>query len=317
VTPQRGFANKDFPHIHIVVFTRREVSNMKKQQQESGKRLRSTPEDLAVTSQPLPSQEATDTATATAKATDSTDPQSVVLNPLQSVLPGGEQGAEFWISQVLESFNWIYSEIRLPLDLHLYVNALVGASGGKSDWFELTDREVGIRMRGDMEDGNSPDALKKRVYRLRKKLIEWQQAHNYVLVEVDVGYANALRDEKTGEVILNPDGTPALEFHKTRYRLPVLPHAKQILLEAFSNPKLRGDISLTAKRLMALLQAEPKQWDSAGRYDEARQLRGYRSRGITNIKKAIELVRKQGDDPRYFFEAVFEEIEEKAILPIE
>jgi hypothetical protein len=46
-------------------------------------------------------------------------------------------------------------------------------------------------------------------------------------------------------------------------------------------------------------------------------LRGYRSRGITNIKKAIELVRKQGDDPRYFFETVFEEIEEKAILPIE
>jgi hypothetical protein len=289
---------------------------MKKQQPETAKRLRSTPADSAATGQPIPTSEPR--ASQGAKAADSTGYQDALLNVMQGgLLPAEKQTAEFWISQVMDTFNFLYSRMGLPLKLRPFINALIGASNGDTDWFECRDRDLASRMMGDAADGKTSDALKKTVQRLRDALIEWQLKNNYELVEIDKGYAEYLRNKKTGEVITNPDGTRALGFQSTRYRLPLLPHAKRVLIEAYTHPTKPGDVSLIAKKLMALLRHQPMQWDSAGRQDEARQLRRFRSQGITNIRKAIELERKQGGDPRYFFETVFDEIEEKALMPIE
>lgn len=222
--------------------------------------------------------------------------------------------AEFWIAQVKDVFNFLYSRIGLPLELRNFIDALIGASNGQTDWFECSDKALAVRLIGDAVDGKTPNALKKKIQRLRKKLIVWQQEHKYVLVEIDIGYAESMRDE-AGEIITYSDGSRELEYHPTRYRLPILPHAKQVLLEAFSNPNRLGDVSLVAKRLMGLLQDEPKVWDSAGRTDEARQLRRFKSMGKTSFKKAIELERKQGGNPRRLLMEAMKEIEIEAILP--
>lgn len=222
--------------------------------------------------------------------------------------------AEFWIAQVKDVFNFLYSRIGLPLELRNFIDALIGASNGQTDWFECSDKALAVRLIGDAADGKTPNALKKKIQRLRKKLIVWQQEHQYVLVETDIGYAESMRDE-AGEIITYSDGSRELEYHPTRYRLPILPHAKRVLLEAFSNPNRLGDVSLVAKRLMGLLRDEPKVWDSAGRTDEARQLRRLTSMGKTSFKKAIELERKQGGNPRRLLMEAMKEIEIEAILP--
>lgn len=234
----------------------------------------------------------------------------------QSDLPGGREGmsAEFWIAQVSDVFSYLFGRIGLPLELRAYVLALIGASEGRTDWFECSDRALAVRLIGDAADGKTPNALKKKIQRMRKKLNDWQQEHKFVLVETDIGFAESLRNE-IGEVITYPDGSRELEYHPTRYRLPILPHATQILREAFSNPNRIGDVSLVAKRLIGLLRDEPKVWDSAGRSDGVRQLRRLRSMGKTSIKKAIQLERIQGGNPRRLFKEVMKEVEAEAILP--
>ncbi len=66
---------------------------------------------------------------------------------------------------------------------------------------------------------------------------------------------------------------------------------------------------------MGLLRGEPREWDSAGRLDEVRQLRRLKSTSKTSLKKAIELERKQGGNPRRLFKQVMREVEQEAILP--
>ncbi len=123
--------------------------------------------------------------------------RSVVLKLVeQSDSPDGREGmsAEFWIAQVKDVFNFLYGRIGLPLELRTFIDALIGASNGKTDWFECSDKTLAVRLIGAAEDGKTHGALKKMIQRRRKKLIEWQRANKYVLVEIDIGYAESARD---------------------------------------------------------------------------------------------------------------------------
>ncbi len=221
--------------------------------------------------------------------------------------------AEYWLSQVTDTFNYLFGYIGLPLELRAYVLALIGASDGETDWFDCSDRDLAIRLLGDEADGKTVSALKKRVQRLRVKMRSWQREHGYNLVEIDIGYGEYQRDGEN-KVVIGADGKPEVAYHPSRYRMPILTHAANTLREAYGLPGRTNNLPLTIKGLIERLHGIPAEPDSAGRLDEGKRLRRFCSTGKTNLIRAIQMVREQHGNTRQFLNAVVEELEAE-ILP--
>ena len=213
------------------------------------------------------------------------------------------------IGQILAVKNLLYGVLQLPLELRNFLDAVLAVSEGKSGWFECPDLKLAAQLLGDPEeDGHSNGSLKKRIQRLRKKLMEWQERKNYRLVDIDPGHS------KYGRDLENNIDTSYLEYHATQYRLPILPVLEVILRDCISGQKWSNlDVMKSiVERHVNGLAAKPVYPDSGGYKNPGKQFMRLKRQGISAIIRCLQHYKINGGSPSELLEQIESEIETKA-----
>jgi hypothetical protein len=106
------------------------------------------------------------------------------------------------IARATDAVNFALVAFGVPERFRLYIDALIGASGGSMDWFEAADIEIGQRARQATAQKLKDQSIAKWTQRQREDFNqEWQLPYKITLVETMPG----------GKV----DG----QYYKTRYRI--------------------------------------------------------------------------------------------------
>lgn len=195
------------------------------------------------------------------------------------------------ISEILEVKNLLYGALQLPLDLRNFLDAVMAVSKGSIKWFEYPDLKLAAQLFGDPEeDGNSIGALKKRIQRLRKKLMEWQMKKNLRLVDVDPGHSKYGRDQQ-GNV-----DTSYLERNATTYRLPILPVLEATLRDCISGQRNNSAeiLKFLIERHVNDLAGKPVYPDSGGYTDLNKQSARLKGQGISAIVRCLQQCQENG-----------------------
>ncbi|MFY9611632.1 MAG: hypothetical protein WAU45_23840 [Blastocatellia bacterium] len=126
------------------------------------------------------------------------------------------------ISDTTDAVSFILSRAGCPNECRCLIDAVIGVSNGESvHWFDAPDLAVGQRMIGADSDPAHPASVSKRVQRHRKRLKDWQDESGYLLIECQSG-----GKDKNGN------------NHATRYRLPLLAAAVELLHQAHTLAKI-------------------------------------------------------------------------------
>ena len=214
------------------------------------------------------------------------------------------------LSLVKEVFNCTYAEIGLDRRLRPFIDALIGASRGRCDWFECGDQFLAERLFSD-ELGIGRKTLRKRCERDRKKILTFQSTKGYRLIETDITQATYHR-ERGGDLLYMDNGLPALNTEVTRYRLPILSRAEEL----FDAANLRkSPAEFLASKLSAMLRFIPEESikPPVDHLAQGGKLiktgRGFLKAGMVHIRAY------PGAYPRQFVQKLLAELEKELFSP--
>lgn len=194
--------------------------------------------------------------------------------------------------------NLFFSKVKLPLNLRPFIFALIGANAGcpkgENEWFYLRDYELAIHLMDD--EAKTSEALKQRIKRLRKSLIEWQKKNQFKLVIIDRGYVEPEKN-KQGEIETNLLGQKIAKGIPTRYKLDVLKVALEILKEHQVNPKSHTELKQMARELQSKLKGFYASPNTGGIEDSDKQWKRTYFFARSNLKKLVGFAKENYADP--------------------
>ncbi|MBO0722326.1 MAG: hypothetical protein J2P41_15980, partial [Blastocatellia bacterium] len=88
---------------------------------------------------------------------------------------------------VIDTINFALITWGVPEKFRSYIDALIGASRGSTDWFEAADIEIGQRARPVSTTGLKEKSIERWTMRQRDEFAEWQQAYGVTLIETMPG----------------------------------------------------------------------------------------------------------------------------------
>jgi hypothetical protein len=207
------------------------------------------------------------------------------------------------ISESFDAVSFILARAKCPTEHRAYIDAVIGASGGSLDWFEADDFTIGKRLRGAEPERqeDTPERISQRVtkttQRERSRFDQWQAKSGFVLIES------------------KPGGKRNGINYKTRYRVPLLAAAAEAIRWAGQSalwakaPKKA--IERATKPALQMLEGTAIKQDEfiRPRQDDQSVLNRQRKTIITNARKSIEIIQRNGGDPTDYIEKVKRELD--------
>lgn len=225
------------------------------------------------------------------------------LARLRSEQPEQELTSELF-SYATDAANLLLARSGFPSEHRAFVDALIGASAGVTEWFEVSDYDLGKRMLGGTQARErSRGAITKRVQRSRGAVTEWQGESGYLIVECMPGG----RDSEG-------------HLHRSKYRLNLLTAAvasvEQAGTETFSERALKE----ATKEQLGTMQESATKVSKRERFNRPRtDPQAVAARNIatahTLLEKAAQLMVLCGDSPAVKFRPIVELIERVSEAP--
>lgn len=149
------------------------------------------------------------------------------------------------ISKITDAFNFICAKVEMPPQCRAYLDALIGAAHAKlkpgqpiDDWFEASDVELGRRALPNRADELGTASLRKWTQRHRKAFFDWESKSLHKLVRCEPG-----GQDDNGD------------YQLSRYSLPILIAAAELLREASIHPLIRSNPDKALESSMAIALA--------------------------------------------------------------
>jgi hypothetical protein len=215
-----------------------------------------------------------------------------VTNLEQARIVRAGDGLEADGSDFVEAINFYLTALACPAGARELVVCLVGFSGGSLEELEVDDKLLASRA----------DCSSKTVQRMRRSLIEWEEKKGLCVVEVTEGDF----DKAAGK------------NRPTRYRVPLVRTAAEIVMRARSSPawsnNTRSAIKEAANRLAKETSggAPVKRRHDNHRRDPAAQIMTIKKTMLTKLGKACDLERARGNSPSDFWEPF--KVEAEAVI---
>jgi hypothetical protein len=176
------------------------------------------------------------------------------------------------IAKSYEVVMEICRQANAPEAVRLLIDSLIRLSDGKLQ-FEAYDYDV---ARIFFEDDQQRGALKKKVYRWRKKLAEWQDSSSFMLVRFNSG---GQRNEPDGHGNQKPKNFPCT------YQLVVLDLASKVLAEDIPTEK-------AARKVLGELAKKPTHINE--KLKRPMTTERARNTSLSMMRKALDIAEKEG-----------------------
>lgn len=161
------------------------------------------------------------------------------------------------IARATDAINFVLVAAGTPDTHRAYLDALIGASLGATDWFEAADIEVGQRARQVSTIGLKDKTIEKWVQREREEFSEWQTAREITLIEA------------------MPGGKQDGINHKSKYRLASL---FRLAIETDRRARLKPGFERNPKRELRKAAEAVYAEFRAGRQEPAKRNRFRKAR---------------------------------------
>ncbi|HEX8177263.1 MAG TPA: hypothetical protein VF543_19395 [Pyrinomonadaceae bacterium] len=176
-----------------------------------------------------------------------------------------------------DAIQYILAVVNCPQSVRRLINILVGVSEGRIE-FETTRKEISSRIKGTVVDKAATDLVKS----AHKQMKRWQEEKELNLVEYEPGY----KEKQTGRL------------HKSRYYLHIFPLADKVIEYAQKEKLWASDraqaLEMAAEEYLSSFcpQAIMYHRSRSHKLSESKEIEKYVRTGITNLKKAMDILDK-------------------------